>query len=177
MLDHPSKRAAHVACADAPLTRQRTVSAMRPTELSGWPSAPPGGAGEARRGAAVSRSIARGGSAPRRLIGWIALFALVRGGLAVSLASALEDECTDFGTSSCTCGYDWGMGDVLMMASGSYTGTIPSALGNCTGMYYLDLSLNSLTGTIPESFSSLTSMYLLDLSAVSYTHLTLPTKA
>ena len=49
------------------------------------------------------------------------------------------------------------------MSSSSYTGTIPSALGDCTSLFNLDLSDNSLTGTIPSSFSALTGLSLLNL--------------
>ena len=70
-----------------------------------------------------------------------------------SLESALSSTYSwcGYGTSSCTCSF-------ITMSEGGYTGTIPSALGDCTSLFYLDLSENALTGTIPEEFSALTGL-------------------
>ena len=42
-------------------------------------------------------------------------------------------------------------------------GTIPSSIGNCTGLTYLDFYFNKLTGSIPTTLGNCTSLYYLYL--------------
>ena len=63
-----------------------------------------------------------------------------------------------YGTSYCYC-------YAIFLRDGGYTGTLPSALGDCTGLGMLAFEGNSLTGSIPSSFSSLTGLAYLNLNS------------
>src|SRR4051812_24844874 len=53
--------------------------------------------------------------------------------------------------------------NVLSLANNSFTGSIPSSIGNLVQLVKLDLSNNSLSGSIPDTVSNLVHLQILQL--------------
>ena len=71
---------------------------------------------------------------------------------------------------------------ILKLNNNEIIGPVPAGIGGFYNLVELDLSNNKLTGSLPSALGDLISLQSLKLNSnkiqsVSYTHLTLPTKA